>query len=87
MQPPADANEKAYIPTSPKVLESTQLVQPDETGTLSFTAPKQPGEYVFLCTSPGHWNEKCTGRCWWFRIWRRGSQAHRADRSDDEEAV
>ncbi|HZL34370.1 MAG TPA: plastocyanin/azurin family copper-binding protein [Tepidisphaeraceae bacterium] len=55
MQPPADMNEKAFIPNSPKVLHSTHLVQPDESATLSFIAPTTPGQYVFLCTFPGHW--------------------------------
>ena len=52
---PADEKEKAFIPASPKVLASTALIQPDETGTLSFTAPKEPGEYIFFCSFPGHW--------------------------------
>jgi azurin len=55
MSPPADEKEKAYIPDSPKVLASMALVQPDETGALSFTAPKTPGQYVFFCSFPGHW--------------------------------
>lgn len=53
--PPSGApGEKAYVPNSPKVLQATVLVQPDESDTLSFTAPSQPGEYPFLCTFPGH---------------------------------
>jgi uncharacterized cupredoxin-like copper-binding protein len=53
--PPTGAEgEKAFVPNSPKVLQATALVQPDESATLSFTAPTQPGEYPFICTFPGH---------------------------------
>jgi azurin len=55
MQPPADPNAKSYVPDSPKVLESLTLVQPDESASLSFTAPTTPGEYDYVCTFPGHW--------------------------------
>jgi azurin len=55
MPPPADDTKKAYVPDSPKVLESLSMVQPDESATMTFTAPKTPGEYDFVCTFPGHW--------------------------------
>jgi azurin len=55
MQPPADPNAKAFVPDSPKVLQSTKLVQPGASETLSFDAPKDPGEYGYVCTFPGHW--------------------------------
>ena len=56
MPPPTDLNTKtAYVPQSPKVLEALSMVQPGESETLSFTAPKQPGSYDFVCTFPGHW--------------------------------
>jgi azurin len=55
MSPPDDPKAKAFVPDSPKVLQSTPLVQPGESDTLSFTAPEKPGNYVFLCTYPGHW--------------------------------
>jgi len=44
-----------YIPQTPKMLHSLPLVQPDESATLSFTAPTQPGEYDYVCTFPAHW--------------------------------
>lgn len=45
-----------YIPEkNPKMLHALALVQPDESATLSFTAPTQPGEYDYVCTFPAHW--------------------------------
>jgi azurin len=55
MPPPMDDSKKAYIPDNPKVLDSLSMVQPDESATMTFTAPKTPGEYDFVCTFPGHW--------------------------------
>jgi azurin len=55
MPPPAEPDAKAYVPDSPLVLQSTRLLNAGETERLSFTAPKEPGEYVYLCTFPGHW--------------------------------
>jgi len=55
MVPPDDPQEPAFIPKNPKVLHFINLVQPEENGTLSFTAPTKPGEYPYLCTYPGHW--------------------------------
>ena len=52
---PSDPSAMAYVPNLPAVLESTPLIKEGETGRLNFTAPKQPGEYVFLCSYPGHW--------------------------------
>lgn len=55
LPPPSDPSAKAYVPASPKVLESTPLVQPGDTATLNFVAPHKPGSYPFMCTFPGHW--------------------------------
>jgi azurin len=49
------AAEKNYVPDMPEVLFNTPLVNPEQTVTLSFTAPAEPGEYPFVCTFPGHW--------------------------------
>lgn len=50
-----DGAEKDYIPELPEVLYSTRLLNPEETVTLSFTAPEETGDYPYLCTFPGHW--------------------------------
>jgi len=52
---PSDPAARAFVPNSPLVLHSTHLVPEGETERLNFTAPKEAGEYVFLCTFPGHW--------------------------------
>ncbi|MEO6239112.1 MAG: plastocyanin/azurin family copper-binding protein [Vicinamibacterales bacterium] len=57
MPPPADPTDssaKAYVPDSPLVLHATRLLNGGDTERLTFTAPAKPGEYVFLCTFPGH---------------------------------
>jgi azurin len=55
MAPSSDPKVKPYVPDSPLVLQSTRLLNWAETERLSFAAPKEPGEYPFVCTFPGHW--------------------------------
>ena len=45
-----------YVPEIPEVLYHTRLVNPDESVTIEFTAPTQPGDYPYVCTFPGHWS-------------------------------
>jgi hypothetical protein len=52
---PTDPEAKAFVPDLPLVLHSTTLVKPGETMRLAFTAPAEPGEYIYVCTFPGHW--------------------------------
>ncbi|MDB4292579.1 ThuA domain-containing protein [Maribacter sp.] len=49
------AADSSYIPKMPEVLQATDLVNPNQTVTLTFTAPDKPGEYPYICTFPGHW--------------------------------
>ncbi len=53
----ADPNgmAKNYVPDSPKILQHTGLVIPRARAELTFTVPKEPGRYPYLCTFPGHW--------------------------------
>ncbi len=46
---------KAYVPETRKVLHATPLVEPNGKAELSFDAPREPGNYPYLCTFPGHW--------------------------------
>ncbi|KAA5541727.1 PVC-type heme-binding CxxCH protein [Adhaeribacter rhizoryzae] len=46
---------KDYVPQISEVLWATKLLNPEESFTLEFTAPTQPGDYIFVCTFPGHW--------------------------------
>jgi azurin len=50
-----DAAERNYIPPTPDVVSATKLVDPGEAFTLEFVAPRQTGDYPYLCTFPGHW--------------------------------
>ncbi|MRG44697.1 dehydrogenase [Chitinophaga sp. SYP-B3965] len=49
------ASQMQYVPKVPQVLHATRLLNPGETVSLKFIAPKTPGEYPFVCTFPGHW--------------------------------
>ncbi|MBX0327152.1 auracyanin, partial [Oscillochloris sp. ZM17-4] len=44
--PPAD---------TPGLLAAMPIINPGETGTMTFTAPTKPGTYIFLCTFPAHY--------------------------------
>jgi plastocyanin len=55
MPMPTDPDAKAFVPDLPAVLHSTKLVKEGETERLGFTAPAEPGEYIYVCTFPGHW--------------------------------
>lgn len=52
---PSDPSVKPYVPDLPSVLQATRLLNWGETERLTFMAPKEPGDYVFVCTFPGHW--------------------------------
>jgi azurin/glucose/arabinose dehydrogenase len=45
---------RQFVPKSDLVIAHTGLVQPGSSETIYFIAPKQPGEYTFVCTFPGH---------------------------------
>ncbi len=49
------ADGKQYVPKSDKVLFATNMVPAEQSEALTFTAPRQPGEYPFVCTFPRHW--------------------------------
>ena len=55
MPPEPDGKGLLYVPQSEKVLAAMKLVGIGETAKLTFIAPEQEGEYVFVCTFPGHW--------------------------------
>jgi putative heme-binding domain-containing protein len=50
-----DGFARGFVPAHPKVLFSTRLTQPRESDRLKIVAPKTPGNYIFVCTFPGHW--------------------------------
>jgi len=55
LPPQADSQGRLYIPASPKVLQATKMLNPNDTVRLRFNAPSEPGDYPYLCTYPGHW--------------------------------
>lgn len=53
----AMARATDYVPAGKKsfILANTGLAGGGETVKVTFNAPKEPGEYVYLCTFPGHY--------------------------------
>ncbi len=53
----AMARDTNYIPKGQEksILAQTSLAAGGETVEVTFTAPKEPGEYMYLCTFPGHY--------------------------------
>lgn len=51
------ARNTEYIPAAKKaqILANTKLAGGGETVEVTFDAPKEPGEYVYLCSFPGHY--------------------------------
>lgn len=43
-----------YIPESPNVLWSIPVLSPEQSRSITFTAPKVAGAYPYVCTYPGH---------------------------------
>jgi azurin len=51
-----------YVPPGSKdVLAHTKLLGPGETDTVTFNAPYVPGEYLYLCSFPGHFSQGTKG--------------------------
>lgn len=50
-----NAYQKHFAPNIPEVLAYTKLLQPRDREALTLSVPGEPGEYLFVCTFPGHW--------------------------------
>lgn len=46
---------KQYVPKNENVLFATNMIGSLESERLTFDAPKEPGEYPYVCTFPRHW--------------------------------
>jgi len=58
----AMAASSDYVPKDSKeVLAHSKLLGPNETDTVTFTAPYVPGEYLYLCSFPGHYSQGTKG--------------------------
>ena len=51
------AAQTDYIPAAMvgDVIAHTKMLGPNESDTITFTVPAEPGEYVFLCSFPAHY--------------------------------
>jgi azurin len=51
-----------YVPPGAKeVLAHSKLLGPGESEVVTFTAPFVPGDYLYLCTFPGHYSQGAKG--------------------------
>lgn len=56
-----EASHDYVPPGSKEVLAHSKLLGPNETDTVTFTAPQVPGEYLYLCSFPGHYSQGTKG--------------------------
>jgi azurin len=62
LDPAAQAASTEYVPKGDKnVLAATKLLGPSETDSITFTAPYVPGEYLYVCSFPGHYTQGTKG--------------------------
>jgi azurin len=47
--------QKHYVPDSDDVIAYTDMTNPKGEFVIHLTAPKEKGDYPYLCTFPGHW--------------------------------
>ena len=45
-----------------EMLAHTKLLGPGESDSITFTAPKEPGEYDYICSMPGHYLSGMRGK-------------------------
>ncbi|MHA3774591.1 PVC-type heme-binding CxxCH protein [Verrucomicrobiota bacterium sgz303538] len=55
MSPTPDKDGRVFIPKDKKVLLASKLLEPGQKEKLTFQVPKEPGEYEYVCTYPGHY--------------------------------
>ena len=51
----AEGFSKEFIPDNKNVIAATKLLNAGELDKIKFAIPDEPGEYIFVCTFPGHW--------------------------------
>ena len=49
-----DSGSREFLPDDSIIYAATPLVAPNDRVIIEFDAPQASGEYVFLCTVPGH---------------------------------
>ena len=50
-----DGMAKGFVPDSPKVIKSTKMLNGGQSEVLKIQVPHEKGEYLYICTFPGHW--------------------------------
>jgi azurin/glucose/arabinose dehydrogenase len=50
-----DRKGNLYIPENQGIWAHSKMLEPGQTERLQLRAPKQPGNYEYVCTFPGHW--------------------------------
>ncbi len=55
MKPAPDKKGRQYVPASSDVIQATAMAKSHGQQVMTFNAPKQPGEYPYVCTFPNHW--------------------------------
>lgn len=58
------AKDNGYIPADKTdlIIAHTAMLAGGESDTITFTAPKEPGTYVYICTFPGHFAAGMVGK-------------------------
>lgn len=57
----AQATDYFPVALADQVIAHTKLLGPKQTDEITFQAPTEPGEYVFLCTFPAHYQAGMRG--------------------------
>ncbi len=56
------AADQNYVPSGAReVLAHSKLLGPNETEVVEFSAPQVPGDYLYVCTFPGHYSQGTKG--------------------------
>lgn len=62
LDPASQEASHDYVPPNDKnVLAHSKLLGPNETETVTFTAPYVPGQYLYVCSFPGHYTQGTKG--------------------------
>jgi azurin len=56
-----EASHDYVSPGAKEVLAHSKLLGPGETETVTFNAPYVPGDYLYLCSFPGHYSQGTKG--------------------------
>ena len=49
-------NAPGYLPDHPAIIAATPMADAGAQSQVTFTAPSEPGNYVYICTFPGHYS-------------------------------